>query len=65
MSDIKPIIIYSHGVFYSMLNGHNDYILTCLTDSGPNPWKVVMTFEELGLPYEQVSVWVGMVHNIP
>jgi glutathione S-transferase len=24
--------------------------------SGPNPWKVIMVLEELGLPYKHVSI---------
>ena len=33
--------------------------------SGPNPLKVVMFFEELGLPYEQENVDFSTIHSEP
>jgi hypothetical protein len=31
---------------------------------GPNPWKVIMVLEELGLPYKHVSILVGWTSSI-
>jgi hypothetical protein len=30
-------------------------------DSGPNPWKVIMVMEELGLPYKHVGILLDYV----
>lgn len=42
-------------VHSSLQTGEHELLTRLLAHGGPNPWKVVIVLEELGVPYECVS----------
>lgn len=51
MTSVKPIHLYSHGMNFTVCSPlYTSWWF--YQAQGPNPWKVVILLEELGLPFE-------------
>lgn len=62
----KGIKLFSHSKEKSVQIEYNHSSMTDVsTATGPNPWKIKIMLEEMGIPYEDEPIQLATSHQRP